>query len=78
MMPRARVALGVLIEPAAVALDNARRMAQAEALSVTDDLTRLYNAALPEAGADPRSEARGPLGAAAVRSSSWISTDSSR
>ena len=39
----ARVALGVLIEPAAVALDNARRMAQAEALSVTDDLTRLYN-----------------------------------
>lgn len=32
-----------LLEPGAVALDNARRIAQAEALSVTDDLTRLYN-----------------------------------
>src|SRR5262249_23463064 len=39
-----REALGLLLEPAAVALDNARRIAQAEALSVTDDLTRLYNA----------------------------------
>ena len=39
-----RRALALLLEPAAVALDNARRMAQAEALSVTDDLTRLYNA----------------------------------
>ena len=35
--------LGFLLEPGAVALDNARRIAQAEALSVTDDLTRLYN-----------------------------------
>ena len=41
---RARAALALLLEPAAVALDNARRIAQAEALSVTDDLTRLYNA----------------------------------
>jgi diguanylate cyclase (GGDEF)-like protein len=40
----AREALALLLEPAAVALDNARRIAQAEALSVTDDLTRLYNA----------------------------------
>ena len=40
----ARQTLALLLEPAAVALDNARRMAQAEALSVTDDLTRLYNA----------------------------------
>ena len=40
----ARRALALLLEPAAVALDNARRMAQAEALSVTDDLTRLFNA----------------------------------
>jgi diguanylate cyclase (GGDEF)-like protein len=40
----ARAALALLLEPAAVALDNARRIAQAEALSVTDDLTRLYNA----------------------------------
>ena len=39
-----RRALGLLLDPAAVALDNARRMAQAEALSVTDDLTRLFNA----------------------------------
>ena len=40
----ARRALTLLLEPAAIALDNARRMAQAEALSVTDDLTRLFNA----------------------------------
>jgi diguanylate cyclase (GGDEF)-like protein len=40
----ARQALTLLLDPAAVALDNARRMAQAEALSVTDDLTRLFNA----------------------------------
>ena len=39
-----RGALALLLDPAAVALDNARRMAQAEALSVTDDLTRLFNA----------------------------------
>jgi diguanylate cyclase (GGDEF)-like protein len=32
-----------LLEPAAVALENAMRLQQAEALSVTDDLTRLYN-----------------------------------
>ncbi|MFL5332583.1 MAG: diguanylate cyclase [Geminicoccaceae bacterium] len=40
----ARRALALLLDPAAIALDNARRMAQAEALSVTDDLTRLFNA----------------------------------
>jgi diguanylate cyclase (GGDEF)-like protein len=39
-----RRTLALLLDPAAVALDNARRMAQAEALSVTDDLTRLFNA----------------------------------
>jgi diguanylate cyclase (GGDEF)-like protein len=33
----------VLLEPAAVALDNALLLKRAEALSVTDDLTRLYN-----------------------------------
>jgi diguanylate cyclase (GGDEF)-like protein len=33
----------VLLEPAAVALDNALQLKRAEALSVTDDLTRLYN-----------------------------------
>ncbi len=32
-----------LLEPAAVALENAMRLARAEALSVTDDLTGLYN-----------------------------------
>jgi diguanylate cyclase (GGDEF)-like protein len=31
------------LQPAAVALDNAMRIARAEALSVTDDLTSLYN-----------------------------------
>ena len=33
----------MLLEPAAVALDNALQLKRAEALSVTDDLTRLYN-----------------------------------
>jgi len=36
-------AIRVLLEPAAVALDNARLIKSAEALSVTDDLTHLYN-----------------------------------
>ena len=35
--------LALMLEPGSIALDNARRIAQAEALSVTDDLTRLYN-----------------------------------
>jgi diguanylate cyclase (GGDEF)-like protein len=35
--------LGVLLEPGAIALDNALRVQRAEALSVTDDLTQLYN-----------------------------------
>jgi diguanylate cyclase (GGDEF)-like protein len=36
-------AVRILLEPAAVALDNALLLKQAEALSVTDDLTHLYN-----------------------------------
>jgi diguanylate cyclase (GGDEF)-like protein len=32
-----------VLEPGAIALDNALRVARAEALSVTDDLTQLYN-----------------------------------
>jgi diguanylate cyclase (GGDEF)-like protein len=36
-------AIRTLLEPAAVALDNALLLQRAEALSVTDDLTRLYN-----------------------------------
>jgi diguanylate cyclase (GGDEF)-like protein len=36
-------ALRVLLEPAAVAIDNAILLKRAEALSVTDDLTSLYN-----------------------------------
>ena len=35
--------VGSLIEPAAIALDNALRLQRAEALSLTDDLTGLYN-----------------------------------
>jgi diguanylate cyclase (GGDEF)-like protein len=35
--------LKAALEPAATALDNAVRMQRAEALSVTDDLTQLYN-----------------------------------
>ena len=33
----------VLFEPGAIALDNAARMQRAQALTVTDDLTQLYN-----------------------------------
>ncbi len=36
-------AVRILLEPAAVALDNALLLKNAEALSVTDDLTHLYN-----------------------------------
>jgi two-component system cell cycle response regulator len=36
-------AVRVLLEPAATAIDNALLLKRAEALSVTDDLTRLYN-----------------------------------
>jgi diguanylate cyclase (GGDEF)-like protein len=36
-------ALRVLLEPAAIALDNALLLKRAEELSVTDDLTQLYN-----------------------------------
>jgi diguanylate cyclase (GGDEF)-like protein len=36
-------ALGILVEPAAFALTHALRVERAEALSVTDDLTQLYN-----------------------------------
>ena len=38
-----RVVIEDLLEPAAVALDNACRVQRAEELSVTDDLTQLYN-----------------------------------
>ncbi|HYR27470.1 MAG TPA: GGDEF domain-containing protein, partial [Thermoanaerobaculia bacterium] len=41
--PATRVALEHAIEPAAIALENAIRVQRAEALSVTDDLTSLYN-----------------------------------
>jgi diguanylate cyclase (GGDEF)-like protein len=36
-------AIRILLEPAAVAIDNAVLLKRAEALSVTDDLTHLYN-----------------------------------
>ena len=39
----AQAAFEAAIEPAAIALDNAMRVQRAEALSVTDDLTGLYN-----------------------------------
>jgi diguanylate cyclase (GGDEF)-like protein len=37
------VSLRTVLEPPAIALDNALALQKAEALSVTDDLTRLYN-----------------------------------
>ena len=41
--PALRRLIDAALGPAAVALDNALRIARAEALSVTDDLTSLYN-----------------------------------
>ncbi len=41
--PGTLTALLAAIEPGAIALDNALRVQRAEALSVTDDLTQLYN-----------------------------------
>lgn len=41
--PALRVALSRLVEPASFALAHALRVVRAEALSVTDDLTQLYN-----------------------------------
>ena len=43
LAPTVLRAIRVLLEPAAVALDDAMQLKRAEALSVTDDLTRLYN-----------------------------------
>jgi diguanylate cyclase (GGDEF)-like protein len=44
LTPALRHALAQLVEPASFALGNALRLSRAEALSVTDDLTQLYNA----------------------------------
>ena len=41
--PQTLAALAAVLEPGAIALDNALRVQRAEALSVTDDLTQLYN-----------------------------------
>jgi diguanylate cyclase (GGDEF)-like protein len=43
LTPAALNALRLLLEPQAIALDNAVAIQRFEALSVTDDLTRLYN-----------------------------------
>lgn len=43
LAPATEAALLTALEPGAIALDNALRVQRAEALSVTDDLTQLYN-----------------------------------
>ena len=43
LAPAAHAAVEAAIEPGAIALENAMRVQRAEALSVTDDLTGLYN-----------------------------------
>jgi diguanylate cyclase (GGDEF)-like protein len=43
LAPATQAALLWALEPGAIALDNALRVQRAEALSVTDDLTQLYN-----------------------------------
>ena len=66
-MPQALAdALARLLEPAAYALANALRVARAEALSVTDDLTQLYNSRYPERRAAQGDEARDAQRLAAV------------
>ena len=43
LQPATEAAVLRALQPGAIALDNALRVARAEALSVTDDLTQLYN-----------------------------------
>ena len=43
LVPATEAAVLQALQPGAIALDNALRVARAEALSVTDDLTQLYN-----------------------------------
>ncbi|MFQ5668800.1 MAG: diguanylate cyclase, partial [Candidatus Binatia bacterium] len=43
MGPELVATLGMVVEPASIALDNALRLQRATSLSLTDDLTRLYN-----------------------------------
>jgi diguanylate cyclase (GGDEF)-like protein len=43
LTPAVGAAFGVLLEPVAIALESALLLKRAEALSVTDDLTHLYN-----------------------------------
>jgi diguanylate cyclase (GGDEF)-like protein len=43
LSPGVQAAWRILVEPAGLALENALLLQRAEALSVTDDLTRLYN-----------------------------------
>jgi diguanylate cyclase (GGDEF)-like protein len=43
LVPSVRRSIRVLLEPVSVALDNALILKRAQALSVTDDLTHLYN-----------------------------------
>ncbi|MEP6782933.1 MAG: GGDEF domain-containing protein [Acidobacteriota bacterium] len=43
LTPSVGAALGTMLEGPALALDNALRLRRSEALSVTDDLTQLYN-----------------------------------
>jgi diguanylate cyclase (GGDEF)-like protein len=43
LLPAVERAMEAVLEPAAVSFENAVRLEQAEELSVTDDLTRLYN-----------------------------------
>ena len=50
--------LSAVLEGPALALDYALTLRRAEALSVTDDLTQLYNSRYPESGAQTRSQAR--------------------
>ena len=75
--PAVVAALRAYLEPVALALDNALTLQRAEALSVIDDLTRLYNSRYLHQSLAAR--ASGRCGKAVrCRCCSWISTDSSR
>ena len=75
MAPANLRAVRVLLEPAAVALDNALLLKRAEELSVTDDLTHLYNSRYLDHGAAQGNQARltkRPAAVAAVHRSGRV------
>ena len=77
-VPALALAFRTILEPPAIALDNALALQKAEALSVTDDLTRLYNSRYLNHVLRREIEARRRAAAGPCRCCSSTSTASSR